>query len=60
MAGRYGIPSHGQVRVMCILAARQHQDTGMISIELEDANFNVAAESEPQVILRGRDFRPAC
>ncbi|MCS7056409.1 MAG: sugar phosphate isomerase/epimerase [Thermoflexales bacterium] len=61
MAWRYCIPGHGQVRwveVMRILAA--HGYAGMISIELEDANFNGEAEREQQGILLGAHFLAGC
>lgn len=61
MAWRYCIPGHGQVRwveVMRILTA--HKYKGMISIELEDANFNGATESEQQGILLGARFLAGC
>ncbi|MCL4858979.1 MAG: sugar phosphate isomerase/epimerase [Caldilineaceae bacterium] len=56
-AWRYTIPGHGQVRwveVMRGLQALNYQ--GCVSIELEDANFNGATESEQQGILLGARF----
>ena len=61
MTWRYTIPGHGQVRwvqVMRILAEQHYQ--GMISVELEDANFNGAPEAEQQGILLGANFLAGC
>jgi sugar phosphate isomerase/epimerase len=54
---RYTIPGHGQVRwveVMRTLQSLNYQ--GCVSIELEDANFNGASESEQLGILQGTRF----
>jgi sugar phosphate isomerase/epimerase len=57
MAWRYTIPGHGQVRwveVMRTLKDAGYQ--GMVSIELEDANFNGSTEGEKLGILQGARF----
>jgi sugar phosphate isomerase/epimerase len=61
MTWRYTIPGHGQVRwvqVMRILAEHHYQ--GMISVELEDANFSGTPEAEQQGILLGANFLAGC
>ncbi len=57
MAWRYTIPGQGQVRwaeVMKILVETKYK--GMLSIELEDANFNGKEATEKQGILAGAQF----
>lgn len=57
MAWRYTIPGQGQVRwveVMRTLAAAKYK--GMVSIELEDANFNGTEAGEKNGILQGARF----
>lgn len=61
LAWRYTIPGHGQVRwgeVFRILAA--HKYKGMVSIELEDADFNGTTGGEQQGILLGAQFLAGC
>jgi sugar phosphate isomerase/epimerase len=61
MTWRYAIPGHGQVRwvqVMRILVANHYE--GMISIELEDADFNGTPEGEQRGILLGANFLAGC
>lgn len=61
MAWRYTIPGHGQVRwveVFRILQAAGY--AGMVSIELEDANFNGTREGEQRGILLGAQFLSGC
>ncbi len=56
-AWRYTIPGHGITRwveVMNILQGKGYQ--GGVSIELEDANFNGATDTEQQGILQGARF----
>jgi len=56
-AWRYTIPGHGITRwveVMNILKEKGYQ--GGVSIELEDANFNGATDTEQQGILQGARF----
>ncbi len=57
MAWRYTIPGHGLVRwveTMRILNANGYK--GMVSIELEDANFNGSTDGEQQGILLGAQY----
>ena len=57
MAWRYTIPGHGVVcwvEVMNILKANKYK--GMVSIELEDANFNGSTAGEQQGILLGAQY----
>ena len=56
-AWRYTIPGHGITRwgeVMNMLQGKDYQ--GCVSIELEDANFNGATDTEQQGILQGARF----
>jgi sugar phosphate isomerase/epimerase len=56
-AWRYTIPGHGQVRWVEVMRALQELGyQGCVSIELEDANFNGATESEQFGILQGARF----
>lgn len=57
MAWRYTIPGHGMVRwveTMRILQANSYK--GMVSIELEDANFNGTPAGEQKGILLGAQY----
>jgi len=57
MAWRYTIPGHGQIRwgeIFKTLAGSKYK--GMVSIELEDANFNGTSEGEKQGILLGAQY----
>jgi sugar phosphate isomerase/epimerase len=57
MAWRYTIPGQGQVRwyeVMKTLVAAKYK--GMVSIELEDANFNGTEAGEKNGILQGARY----
>jgi sugar phosphate isomerase/epimerase len=57
MAWRYTIPGHGQVRwVEVMRTLKQAGYAGMVSIELEDANFNGSTEGEKLGILQGARF----
>jgi sugar phosphate isomerase/epimerase len=61
MAWRYTIPGHGVVRwveALRILADLGYD--GTVSIELEDANFNGAEETEKLGILQGIRFLSGC
>jgi sugar phosphate isomerase/epimerase len=61
MAWRYTIPGHGLVRwveVFRMLQAAKYK--GMVSIELEDANFNGTPEGEKQGILLGAQYLAGC
>ena len=60
-AWRYTIPGQGAVRWPAILAilAEAGYD-GSVSIELEDAHFNGATESEQFGILKGAQFLAGC
>lgn len=56
-AWRYCIPGHGCARwskLLSILRDAQYQ--GMVSIELEDENFNGSEEGEKRGLLAARDF----
>lgn len=56
-AWRYTIPGHGQVRwskLLSILAANQYR--GLLSIELEDENFNGTEEGEKRGLIASRDY----
>lgn len=56
-AWRYTIPGHGQVRWVEVMRTLQELGyQGCVSIELEDANFNGATESEQCGILQGARF----
>jgi sugar phosphate isomerase/epimerase len=56
-AWRYTIPGHGQVRWVAVMRTLQELGyQGCVSIELEDANFNGATESEQFGILQGARF----
>lgn len=56
-AWRYTIPGHGQVRWVEVMRTLQELGyQGCVSIELEDANFNGATESEQFGILQGARF----
>ena len=58
---RYTIPGHGQMRwsaALRILAGAGYD--GMISIELEDANFNGTEEGEKQGLILARRFLEGC
>jgi sugar phosphate isomerase/epimerase len=57
MSWRYTIPGHGQVRwVEVARLLKEAGYSGMISIELEDANFNGAPDGEKLGILQGARF----
>lgn len=57
MAWRYTIPGHGQVRWVEVMRTLKDAGyTGMVSIELEDANFNGTPEGEKLGILQGARF----
>jgi sugar phosphate isomerase/epimerase len=61
MHWRYTIPGHGVMRwgkAFQILEATGYE--GCVSIELEDANFNGAAESEKLGIVQGAQFLTGC
>ena len=61
MSWRYTIPGHGLtswVEVFRILAA--HDYAGCVCIELEDANFNGAEDTERLGILQGASFLTGC
>jgi sugar phosphate isomerase/epimerase len=61
MAWRYTIPGHGQVRwgeVFRILQTNKYK--GMVSIELEDANFNGTPDGEKRGILLGAQYLAGC
>lgn len=58
---RYCIPGHGQMRwsaAFRILADAGYK--GMVSVELEDANFNGAEQGEKQGLLLARRFLEGC
>jgi sugar phosphate isomerase/epimerase len=58
---RYTIPGHGQMRwpqAFSILKAAGYK--GLISIELEDENFNVSTEGEQNGLLYGAQFLAGC
>lgn len=58
---RYAIPGHGQMRWSKALAILKDAGYGgMISIELEDANFNGTEEGEKQGLLLARRFLEGC
>lgn len=57
MAWRYTIPGHGVVRWVEVMRLLQvHGYAGMVSIELEDANFNGNTAGEQQGILLGAQY----
>ncbi len=57
MSWRYTIPGQGQVRwVEVMRTLRDAGYQGMVSIELEDANFNGTTEGEKLGILHGARF----
>ena len=61
MAWRYTIPGHGQMRwveIFKLLQASKYK--GMVSIELEDANFNGTPEGEKQGITLGAQYLAGC
>jgi sugar phosphate isomerase/epimerase len=61
MHWRYTIPGHGVARwteIFRILVSAGYK--GVVSIELEDENFNGSAEGERAGILHGRDFLQSC
>jgi sugar phosphate isomerase/epimerase len=61
LAWRYTIPGHGVTRwveVFRILEAQHY--AGCVCIELEDANFNGATETEQLGILQGASFLTGC
>jgi sugar phosphate isomerase/epimerase len=61
MAWRYTIPGHGSMRWGKALAMLKDMGyEGCVSIELEDANFNGAAETEKLGILQGIRFLAGC
>jgi sugar phosphate isomerase/epimerase len=61
MAWRYTIPGHGVMRWPAALAVLQGFGyDGCVSIELEDASFNGAEESEKLGILQGAQFLTGC
>jgi sugar phosphate isomerase/epimerase len=58
---RYTIPGHGQMRwtkALQILAEAGYD--GMVSIELEDADFNGSEEGEKLGLLLGKRFLEGC
>ena len=58
---RYTIPGHGQTRwaeVLRILKGDAY--TGMVSIELEDANFNGSEEGEKRGFIESQEFLAGC
>ena len=58
---RYTIPGHGCMRwTEAFRILQDHHYTGCVSIELEDANFNGANESEQFGILQGACFLQGC
>jgi sugar phosphate isomerase/epimerase len=58
---RYTIPGHGQVRwSACFATLKQAGFTGVVSIELEDENFNDGTpKGEQRGLTGGRDFLTA-
>ncbi len=61
MSWRYTIPGHGQVRwvkTMEILRDRGYK--GLVSIELEDGNFNVSEQGEKDGFLYSGRFLQGC
>ncbi len=57
MSWRYTIPGHGQVRWVEVMRTLKDSGyNGMVSIELEDANFNGTAAGEQLGILQGARF----
>jgi sugar phosphate isomerase/epimerase len=61
IAWRYTIPGHGVMRWGTAFDILQHMGySGTVSIELEDANFNGAEETEKLGILQGMRFLSGC
>ena len=61
MSWRYCIPGHGRMRwveAFRILASAGYK--GMVSVELEDAHFNVTEETEKAGLLAGARFLESC
>ena len=61
MAWRYTIPGHGQIRwgeIFKMLQASRYK--GMVSIELEDGNFNGTPDGEKQGITLGAQYLAGC
>jgi sugar phosphate isomerase/epimerase len=61
MTWRYTIPGHGVahwVEIFRILQEKGYQ--GVVSIELEDANFHREADAEKLGILQGARFLTGC
>ena len=61
MSWRYTIPGHGQVRwvkIFEVLKSRGYN--GLVSIELEDGNFNVSEQGEKDGFIFGGHFLSGC
>lgn len=60
-AWRYTIPGHGQMRwVELFTILEAHGYNGMVSIELEDENFNGSEDGEKAGLLHSRNFLQSC
>ncbi len=61
MHWRYTIPGHGQMRwVEAFRMLESHNYNGCVSIELEDCNFNGAADTEKDGFIRARQYLEGC
>lgn len=60
-AWRYTLPGHGQVRWVTVFEILHDAGyAGMVTIELEDKNFNGSAEGEQAALIHSRNFLSSC